>query len=129
MENTKLNLTIYGKEVSTKEGNKFPVFSTKINDEYFKIAFTRECINAPRSAGVYELTVDLRHLNEVKSSYISDKTGKRGCSTLWVKYVDTIRKKTQEELELENLTRNAVRFGTTNTNKMESISTNEDLHF
>ena len=129
MESTKLNLTIYGKEVSTKEGNKFPVFSTKINDEYFKIAFTRECVNSPRSAGVYELTVDFRYINEVKSSYISDKTGKRGCSTLWVKNVDTIRKKTQEELELENLARNTVRFGSKTPTKMEDIPTDEDLPF
>lgn len=128
MENTKLNLTIYGKDVKTTDGKTFPVFSSKINEEYFKIAFTRDCLNSPRVKGVYEITVDLKNLNEVKSTYISDKTGKRGASTLWIKCVDTIRKRTEEELEEENLKRNLERFAKPNAN-FKSIETDEPLPF
>ena len=128
MENTKLNLTIYGKDVKTNDGKMFPVFSTKINDEYFKIAFTRECINSPRSAGVYEITVDLRNLNEKTSNYISEKTGKRGASTLWIKAVDSIRKRTEEELAEENLKKNLDRFSNKSAEYKE-VSTDNDLPF
>ena len=66
---------IIGKEIEYG-GKKFNAYKTKMNGSWIDVKFTRECENAPKTAGKFEITANETDMNiSVKGFY----------KELWVK--------------------------------------------
>ena len=103
MENTVRTITLHSQEVK-KEKQTFIASSAEINGKWYKIKFTKYCEGAPKTRGLYELTIDFDECSiEVGKRYTNSK-GKSGVSNdiIWVRSIVGIRKYTEEELKHEN---------------------------
>lgn len=96
-------IRIYGKEVKT-EKNSFITFSSKINNRYYKIKFTKDVDGVPKRKGVYNLTVNTKDISVQNGGKYEAKDGtiKDGTPTLWIKSFVTITKVPQDVLDAEN---------------------------
>ena len=126
MENNNVTLKVYAKSIEA-DGKKFLAYSTKFNGTYFKIKFRSDCLITPKTAGVYDITVNTFNCSVQNGGKYTNKNGeeKIGTPTLWIKVVDNCRKYTEEEINAENAEAvNALLYG----NK-DSIPTDEPLPF
>lgn len=91
--------TISAKEVKLDKLS-FISCSAKIGDSYYKIKFTKECERAPRTRGLYDLTIDEDNCFIQRGEKYVTRDGYEaiGNPTIWVKSIESIRKYTDEEL-------------------------------
>ena len=99
-------ITVYAKTVKL-EKQTFVTCSTKINNKWYKVKFNRTCLEKPAEQGIYIITIDLLNCSiENGVNYINkDNTIQKSNDTLWIKKLIEIRKKSEEELAEENLTK------------------------
>ena len=100
---TQKTFRIYGKEIKT-EKNSFIAFSTKINNRYFKVKFTKDVDGVPKRKGVYNLTVNMKDISVQNGAKYEAKDGtiKDGTTTLWIRNLISVNKVSQEILDAEN---------------------------
>lgn len=98
-------ITISAKEIITDTKKKFISCSAKIRDKWFKIKFTQDCNDTPKTKGLYRLTVDLNECSVERGKHYTNKSGKKGVEndTIWVRSVAGLAKYTEEELAERNL--------------------------
>lgn len=103
MENTIRKITIHSQEVR-KDKQTFIASSAEINKKWYKIKFTKECVDAPKTKGLYELTIDFDECSIEKGRPYTNSSGKKGVAndTIWVRHIVGIRKYTEEELKTAN---------------------------
>lgn len=103
MENTIRKITLHSQEVR-KDKQTFIASSAEINKKWFKIKFTKDCTNAPKTKGLYELTIDFDNCSIERGKQYTSKNGKKGIAndTIWVREITAIRKFTDEELKAAN---------------------------
>lgn len=96
-------ITLHAQEVR-KDKQSFITCSAEINKKWFKIKFTKECENAPKERGLYELTIDFDDCSIEKGKPFTSKAGRKGVAndTIWVRKITAIRKFTDEELKASN---------------------------
>lgn len=87
------------KEVK-QEKNTFIACSAKLGDTYYKIKFTRECEKAPKTRGLYDITIDEDKCSIQRGKKYTTKDGYDaiGNHIIWVREIAAIRKYTDEEL-------------------------------
>ena len=80
---------------------KFYASTAKINGNWFKVKFTRDCNLSPKSKGMYHLSVDDADISIEKGRKYTKKDGTTGLSndTIWIKKVVSLTMFTQEEYE------------------------------
>ena len=131
MENTNKyirTIEVYCKEI--KNGNQsFISALTKINGNWFKVKFTKACINNPRVRGIYFITINFDDCSIEQGSYYENKKGesKRDIPIIWINNILNIKKKSDEELKAENRKAFEDIFNATpnNTNGSNSVKLNE----
>lgn len=103
MENTVRQITIHSQEIR-KDKQSFIASSAEINKKWYKIKFTKECIDAPKTKGLYELTIDFDECSIERGKHYTSSSGKKGISidTIWVRHIVGIRKYSDEELKAAN---------------------------
>lgn len=105
MANTVRTIILHSQEIK-KDKQTFIASSTEINGKWYKVKFTKECNDAPRTRGLYELTIDFDECSvEIGKKYTNSK-GKQGVAndTIWVRHIVGLRKYTEEELREANRT-------------------------
>ena len=103
---------IYTKEI--KSGNqKFYVSSAKINDEWYKIKFTKDCDRAPKDRGIYDVTVDYDDCSIESGKLYTKDNGETGIApdNIWIKKLIDIRRYTEDELREMNREKISKIFG------------------
>lgn len=110
---TKRTITLHAQEIK-KEKQTFIACSAEINNTWYKVKFTKECANAPRTRGLYELTIDFDMCSVEAGKKYTNKKGKEAYSnpTIWVRGIVDIRKHTEEELRAKNRDAMNAIFGT-----------------
>lgn len=103
MEKNVRSFTIHSQEIR-KDKQVFIASSAEINGKWYKIKFTKECGNAPRAKGLYELTINFDDCSLENGKPYTTNSGKKGISidTIWVRKITEIRQFTEEELKAEN---------------------------
>lgn len=112
MENTIRTFTMHAKEIR-KDKQVFIANSAEINKKWFKIKFTKECIDVPKTKGLYEITIDFDECSIEKGKTYTKANGEIGIAqdTIWIKHIVGIRKYTDDDLKAANrMTMSAV-FG------------------
>lgn len=106
------NITIHAQEIK-KDKQSFIACSAEINKKWFKVKFTKECAEAPRTKGLYELTIDFDECSVEKGKAYTTNNGKKGVANdvIWVRHIVGIRKYTEEELRAANRSAMAELFG------------------
>lgn len=106
MENTR-TITLHAQEIK-KDKQSFIACSAFINNKWFKIKFTKECEKAPKTIGLYELTINFDDCSLERGKPYTSKSGRKGVSndSIWVRNIEKIRKYTEDELKERN--RNAM---------------------
>lgn len=96
-------ITLHAQEVK-KDKQSFVACSAEINKKWFKIKFTKSCNNAPKTSGLYELTIDFDNCSIEKGKPFTTKSGRKGVANdiIWVREITAIRKYTDEELRAAN---------------------------
>lgn len=85
------------KEIAKKDGScKFPVANAKINDKWYKVKFTKDCDNAPRKAGLYDLTVDD---DEMSIQTGTVKNEHKQNDIIWVHAIVTVRRYSDDDIK------------------------------
>lgn len=99
---------VYGKEITTKDGNKFVVLSTAYNEEFYKFKFKKACTSNIQLKGVYDVVVDLNDISVQRGKIKTKEDGTefKENATIWVDKVISIRKYSDEELKAEQLNKN-----------------------
>lgn len=112
MENTIRKITIHSQEIR-KDKQTFVASSAEINKKWYKIKFTKECVDSPKTKGLYELTIDFDDCSIEKGKPYTNNAGKKGISndTIWVRNIVGIRKYSDEELKAENRNEMSAVFG------------------
>lgn len=110
--NTVRTIKMSAQEVK-RDNKKFIACSAEINGKWYKIKFTQDCINSPKTRGIYELTIDFDECSIEKGKKYENAKGKEGISndTIWVKCIAGIRKYTEEELKATNRMAMSAIFG------------------
>lgn len=103
MESTVRTITIHSQEVK-KDKQTFIASSAEINGKWFKIKFTKECGDGPKTRGLYELTIDLDECSIEAGKRYTNSKGKSGVAndTIWVRHIVGLRKHTEDELKAAN---------------------------
>lgn len=93
-------IRLNAKEVK-KDKQTFITCNSKIGSNWYKIKFRKECENAPKTRGIYELQIDLNNCSIEDGKYFTKDDGSRvkGNDTIWVRKIKNIRKLTEEELQ------------------------------
>ena len=119
------DLRLNVKEI-TNGNTKFPACTAKYNGQWFKVKFTRECENSPKTRGVYRLVFESGDGSIENGKKFTRKDGTTGIgnATIWVRKITSITKYSDEELskmngeELDKV-----------LNGYTEIDTNEELPF
>lgn len=103
MENNIRKITLHSQEIC-KDEQVFIASSAEINKKWYKIKFTKECVDVPRTKGLYELTIDFDECSIEKGKQYVNSAGKKGIAndTIWVRHIVAIRKYSDEELKAAN---------------------------
>ena len=94
-------IKISAKEIKKKDGNgTFISCSAKINGNWYRVKFTKECVGEPKKRGLYDLTVDDTNCSLQKGRARTNESGKTYVEndTFWVNKITNLRKYTEEEL-------------------------------
>ena len=96
-------ITLHAQEVR-KDKQSFIACSAEINKKWYKIKFTKDCKDAPKEKGLYELTIDFDDCSIEKGKPFTSKSGKKGIANdnIWVRNITAIRKYTEDELKAAN---------------------------
>lgn len=96
-------ILIHTQEIK-KEKQSFPASSAEINGKWFKIKFTKDCDGAPRTRGLYDLTIDFDECSIEKGKMYTTSNGeqKKSNDTIWVRHIVGLRKYSEEELKKAN---------------------------
>lgn len=96
-------ITLHAQEVK-KDKQSFIACSAEINKKWYKIKFTKDCANAPKEKGLYELTIDFDDCSIEKGKPFTSKSGRKGVANdnIWVRKITAIRRFTEEELKAAN---------------------------
>lgn len=102
MENIR-TITIHAQEIR-KDKQVFIACSSEINKKWYKIKFTKDCVNVPKIKGLYELTIDFDFCSIEKGKPYTNKDNKKAISndTIWVRHIVNIRQFTEDELKGAN---------------------------
>ena len=100
MDNTVRTITVHAREIR-KDKQAFIACFTKINKNWYKVKFTKDCVNPPRKKGLYELTIDFDTCSLERGKQYINSSGKKGISNdvIWVKHIVGIRAYTEDELK------------------------------
>lgn len=103
MTNTIRTIKLHAQEIK-KDKQTFISCSAEINGKWYKIKFTKDCDNAPKRKGLYELTVNFDNLSREKGKTYTTKDNKKAVSNdiIWVKNIVSIEKYSEEQLAEEN---------------------------
>ena len=103
MTNTVRKITLHAQEVR-KDKQTFIACSAEINNKWYKIKFTKDCPESPKTKGLYELSIDFDNCSLEKGKQYTTKNGKKGTAndTIWVRDVVALRKYTDAELKVAN---------------------------
>lgn len=103
MANTVRTIELHSQEIK-KDKQTFIASSAEINGKWYKIKFTKECDGAPKTRGIYALTIDFDECSVEKGKAYTNQHGKKGVSNdiIWVRHIVGIRKYTDEELREAN---------------------------
>ena len=112
MENTIRKIVIHAQEIR-KDKQVFIASSAEINKNWYKIKFTKECIDTPKTKGLYDLTIDFDECSIEKGKQYTNSNGKKGVAndTIWVRHVVALRQYTDEELKSANRMAMSAVFG------------------
>lgn len=96
-------IIIHSKEIK-KDKQSFIVSSAEINGRWYKIKFTKSCVDVPRERGLYRLTIDFDDCSLEVGKTITNKAGKKFTEndTIWVRHVVGLEKFTDEEIKARN---------------------------
>lgn len=96
-------ITLHAQEIK-KEKQSFIASSAEINGKWFKVKFTKECDGAPRTRGLYDLTIDFDECSLENGKMYTTANGeqKKSNDTIWVRHIVGLRKYTEEELKAAN---------------------------
>lgn len=84
---------IIGKEINYN-GKKFNAYKTKMNGSWIDVKFTRDCKNAPTTAGKYEITADENNMNISTKGFYKE---------LWIKEcISATEIKTNKEFNFDD---------------------------
>lgn len=102
--NTIKTFTIHGQEVK-KDKQKFIAFSAYINEQWYKVKFTKDCNDVPKVKGLFDLTVDLMDCSFENGKTYEAKNGELRPANhiIWVRKIDKVRQYTEAELAERNL--------------------------
>ena len=94
---------LHAKEVK-KDKQTFIAGSAEINGKWYKIKFTKECERAPKTNGLYDITVSVDEVSLEKGGTYINKDGEvlKENDILWVRKIADIYKYTDEDLRREN---------------------------
>lgn len=92
-------ITIHAQEI-VKGSQKFIACSAEINKKWYKIKFRQSVPDAPKTKGLYELTIDFDSCSIEKGKAYTTSNGKKGVAndTIWVANIVKLRMYTEEEL-------------------------------
>ena len=138
MENKYIRtIEIYAKEIKNDK-QCFISATTKINGVWFKVKFTKECLNNPRTKGIYRLTINFDDCSIEKGEYYENKKGepRRGNSIIWINKILRIEKKSEEELKEDNrkafediFNKNTDTNSNSNSVKLNEVNIDDELPF
>lgn len=88
-----------------KDGKKFVACSSNIRGIWYKIKFTQECENQPKTQGIYDITFDLTKSSIKKGKPYIKRDGTQAIENdiIWIREIIKIHKYSDEELERETL--------------------------
>lgn len=118
---------ISAKEIKKNDGTgTFVSCSAKINNNWYKIKFTKDCTVSIKTRGLYDITVKVDDMSRQKGKEKVNKGGKKvkENDTIWINSVVNLRKYTKEEMDEINRKDLAEVFG-----GMSTVETDEDLPF
>lgn len=88
--------TVYAKEINKKDGGTFLTYITKINNEWYRVKFTRDCDRVPHKRGAYTLQIATEDLS-IQDGPV--KNGFKENDIIWVKHITDITKASDAELK------------------------------
>lgn len=96
-------ITLHAQEIR-KDKQTFIACSAEINKKWYKIKFTKDCNESPKTKGLYELAIDFDNCSVEKGKQYTNKNGKKGVAndTIWVRDVVALRQYTDAELKAAN---------------------------
>lgn len=102
MNNTQ-KFVLHAQEIK-KDKQTFIAGSAEINGKWYKIKFTKDCERAPKSRGLYDITVSVDEVSLEKGGTYINKNGEvlSENDTLWIRKIADIYKYTDEDLRREN---------------------------
>lgn len=103
METTVRTITLHAQEIK-KDKQTFIACSAEIEGKWYKIKFTKDCVNAPRYKGLYDLTIDFDECSVEMGKRYTNSRGEAGVAndTIWVRHIVGLRQFTEEELKQQN---------------------------
>ena len=110
----KQTFKVSAKEIKKADGTgTFVSCSAKINNNWYKIKFTKECTVSIKTRGLYDITVKVDDMSRQKGREKATKNGKKvkENDTIWINNVVSLRKYTKEEMDEINRNALAVVFG------------------
>lgn len=99
-------IRIFGKEVSTQDGKKFPVYSfTPDGQQFFKVVFTKKCETTPKETGYYLIEVSPNDISIKRGQVVE---GKKYNDTMFIDKIVKLTKDVAYEKKAEEQRFNAV---------------------
>lgn len=130
-------IEIYAKEIKNDK-QCFISATTQISGVWYKVKFTKECLNNPRTKGIYRLTINFDDCSIEKGEYYENKKGeiRRGNSIIWINKILRIEKKSDEELKEDNrkafeeiFNKNTDTYTDTDAVRLGEVNTDNELPF
>ena len=96
-------IVLHAQEI-TKDKQRFIACSAEINKKWYKIKFTKDVTDAPKTKGLYDLTIDFDDCSIEKGKQYTNKQGKKGVEndTIWVRHIVGMRMYTEDDLKAAN---------------------------
>lgn len=101
--NTIQTIKLHAQEIK-KDKQSFIACSAEIRGKWYKIKFTKECEGTPKTKGLYDLTIDIDKCSIERGKIVKNKNGDdmKTSDTIWVKFIASITKYSEEKLKEEN---------------------------
>ena len=105
-------IKLHAQEIK-KDKQSFIACSAEIRGKWYKVKFTKDCENAPKHKGLYDLTIDIDECSIEKGKIVENSKGKevKTPDIIWVRCIAGITKYSEEKLKEENRTAFGSVFG------------------